>query len=72
MAVAIAKPVWDLIHTDKFENTNLEEIEAFIDPNFVPEGWLDPRPAKKKLKLSNKSRFASPVDDQKFSEAAKH
>ena len=66
----IAKPVWDLIHTDKFEKTTLEEIEALFDPNFVPEGWLDPRPPKKKLKLSVKSRFASPADDQKFSEAA--
>ena len=66
----IAKPVWDLIHTDKFENATLEEIEALFDRNFFPEGWLDPRPPKKKLKLSVKSRFASPADDQKFSEAA--
>ena len=39
-----------------------EDIDAFLDPDFVPEGWLDP-PSKKKLKMSlqkaSTSRFAS-------------
>ena len=25
-----------------YENANLEAIEATLDHNFVPEGWLDP------------------------------
>ena len=61
-------------HTDRFENATLEEIEAFLDSNSVPEGWLDDLdPPKKKLKLSlksSKSRFAS-VDEQKFTDSAK-
>ena len=44
-----------------FENATLEEIEARLDPDFVPEGWRDPpTPPKKKLKLSlNKKKTAS-------------
>ena len=37
-------PIW---------KTPLKEIEALLDPEFVPEGWLDPStPPKKKVKLS--------------------
>ena len=50
-----------------------EDIDAFLDPDFVPEGWLDP-PSKKKPKMSLKkastSRFAS-VSVEKYTEAAK-
>ena len=67
----IAKPVWDQIHTEKFENATLEEVEAFLDESFLPEGWLDPPKKKLKLSLKSKSRFASPTDKEKFSEAAK-
>ena len=36
------------------ENAMLVETEALLDPEFVPEGWLDPpTPPKKKLKLSH-------------------
>ena len=70
----ISKSVWDKIHTDRFENATLEEIEAFLDPNSVPERWLDDLdPPNKKLKLSqviqvksSKSRFASVDEQQKF------
>ena len=51
----ISKKIWDRIcaSAPDFENATLEEIEARLDPNFVPEGWLDPpTPPKKKLKLS--------------------
>ena len=36
--------IWDQIcaNAPDFENATLEEIEARLDPNFVPEGWLDP------------------------------
>ena len=38
---------------EEFDNATLQEIKARWDPNFVPEGWLDPQtPPKKKLKLS--------------------
>ena len=68
------------------ENATLEEIEAGLDPDFVPEGWLDLHtPPKKKLKLSlakktectselsalKASRFATPVSEKKVNEAAK-
>ena len=37
----------------QFSNVSLEAIEATLNLNFVPEGWLDPlTPPKKKLKLS--------------------
>ena len=37
----------------EFDNATLQEIKTRWDPNFVPEGWLDPQtPLKKKLKLS--------------------
>ena len=44
----------------------LEELEAYLDPSFSPEGWLDkePSPPKKKLK------FAAPVASDKLCDAA--
>ena len=41
----ISKKIWDRIcaNAPDFENATLEEIEARLDPNFVPEGWLDPQ-----------------------------
>ena len=65
----IAKGVWDTITSSeqykKIENMELEELEAYLDPSFLPDGWLDkePSPPKKKLKLSlsKKPRFAAPV-----------
>ena len=46
---------------EEFENATLEEIEARLDPNFIPEGWLDPpTPPKKKLEISlNKKKPVS-------------
>ena len=67
----ISKPVWDHIHTERFENASLEKVEALLDESFVPEGWLDPPKKKIKLSLKSKSRFASPTDKEKFSEGAK-
>ena len=76
----IAKGVWEEITSSekykKIESMELEELEAYIDPNFFPEGWLDkePSPPKKKLKLSlssKKPRFAAPVTSEKFRDAAK-
>ena len=45
----------------QFSNVSLEAIEATLNLNFVPEGWLDPlTPPKKKLKLSlNKKKIKS-------------
>ena len=85
----ISKKIWDRIcaNAPDFENTTLEEIKARLDPNFVPEGWLDPpNSSKKKLKLSlnrkktastselstlKVSRFAAPVSEEEVKEAAK-
>ena len=41
----ISKKIWDRIcaNAPNFENATLEEIKARLDPNFVPEGWLDTR-----------------------------
>ena len=50
----------DMRQRTRFENASLEAIEATLDPNFVPEGWLDPlplTPLKKKLKLSLVERW---------------
>ena len=54
----------------------LEELEAYLDPSFSPERWLDkePSPPKKKLKLSlsyKKHRFTAPVTSDKLCDAAK-
>ena len=66
-------------NTLDLENATVEEIEAGLDPDFVPEGWLDlPTPPKKlKLSLTKKnteciselsaskaSRFATPVSEK--------
>ena len=85
----ISKKIWDQMcaNTLDLENAMLEEIEAGLDPDFVPEGWLDPpTPPKKKLKLSlakkktectselsasKASRFATPVSEKEVNEAAK-
>ena len=68
----IAKPVWDQVHTERFENATLKEVEALnLADSFLPEGWLDPPKKKLKFSLKSKSRFASPTDKEKFSEAAK-
>ena len=85
----ISKKIWDRIcaNAPNFENATLAEIKARLDPNFVPEGWLDPpTPPKKKLKLSlnrkktastselsalKASRFAAPVSEEEVKEAAK-
>ena len=79
---------WDRMCANTLDlgNTTLEEIEAGLDPNFVPEGWLDPpTPPKKKLKLSlakkksectselsasKASRFATPVSEKEVNEAS--
>ena len=50
----ISKKVWEQITSSApdFENASLEDIESFLDPSFVPEGWLEsPSPPKKKLKV---------------------
>ena len=85
----ISKKIWDQMcaNTLDLENATLEEIEAGLDPDFVPEGWLDPPTSpKKKLKLSlakkktectselsasKASRFATPVSEKEVNEAAK-
>ena len=83
----ISKKIWDRIcaNAPDFENATLEEIEIRLDPNFVPEGWLDPPTPPKKLKLSlnrkktastselsalKASRFAAPVSQEEVKEAA--
>jgi len=40
----ISKKIWDQMcaNTLDLENAMVEEIEAGLDPDFVPEGWLDP------------------------------
>ena len=51
----ISKKIWDQMcaNTLDLENATVEEIKAGLDPDFVPEGWLDsPTPPEKKLKLS--------------------
>ena len=76
----IAKGVWEKITSSekykKIESMELEELEAYLDPSFLPEGWLDKELSapKKKLKLSlssKKSRFAAPVTTEKLCDAAK-
>ena len=84
----ISKKTWDQMcaNTLDLENATLDEIEAGLDPDFVPEGWLDPpTPPKKKLKLSlakktectselsasKASRFATPVSEKEVNEASK-
>ena len=74
----ISKKIWDQMcaNTLDLENATVEEIEAGLDPDFVPEGRLDPPTPHKKLKLSlakkktectselfalKASRFATPV-----------
>ena len=39
-----SKSIWDQMcaNMPDLENATLEEIEALLDPEFVPEGWLDP------------------------------
>ena len=62
----ISKKIWDRIcaNAPDFENATLEEIEARLDPSFVPEGWLDPPTPPKKLKLSlNKKKMASSTSE---------
>ena len=54
----------------------LDELEAYLDPSFSPEGWLDkePSPPKKKLQLSlssKKRRFTAPVTSDKLCDATK-
>ncbi len=66
------------------ENKTPEEIDALLDPDFVPPGWLDSdsespnlEPPIKKVRLSLKlkqkstSRFAPPVSCEKLDKAAK-
>ena len=71
----IAKGVWEKITSSeeykKIQSMELEELEAYLDPSFLPKGWLDkePSPPKKKLKLSlssKKPRFAAPVTSDKL------
>ena len=73
----ISKKIWDQMcaNTLDLENATVEEIEAGLDPDFVPEGRLDPPTPPKKLMLSlakktectselsalKASRFATPV-----------
>ena len=47
----------------RFENASLETIKATLDPNSVPEWWLDPlTPPKKKVKVSlNKKKTEANV-----------
>ena len=58
----IAKGVREKITSSKeykkIESMELEELEAYLDPSFSPEGWLDKEPSslKKKLKLSLSSK----------------
>ena len=44
----ISKKIWDQMcaNTLDLENATVEEIEAGLDPDFVPEGWLDPCPGQ--------------------------
>ena len=81
--------IWDQMCANTLDlgNATLEEIEAGLHPDFVPEGWLDPpTPPKKKLKLSlakkktectselsasKASRFATQVSEKEVNEAAK-
>ena len=82
----ISKKIWDQMcaNTLDLENATVEEIAAGLDPDFVPEGWLDPpTPPQKKLKLSlakkkiectselsasKASRFATPVSEKEVNE----
>ena len=84
----ISKKIWDQMCANMLdlENATLEEIEAGLDPDFVPEGRLDPPTPPKKLKLSlskkktectselsasKASKFAIPVSEKEINEAAK-
>ena len=76
----ISKKIWDQMYANTLdlEKVTLEEIEAGLDPDFVPEGWLDPpTPPKKKLKCTSElstskaSRFATPVSEKEVNEATK-
>ena len=53
----ISKKIWDQMcaNTLDLENATVEEIEAGLDPDFVPEGWLDPP-----LLLRRSSSYLSP------------
>ena len=80
----ISRKVWEEI-SSSVEDKTPEEVEASLDPDFVPLGWLDSEPPPwKKLKLclsKNKvcqeekvpssSRFADPVSEEELTEAAK-
>ena len=41
---SISKKIWDQMcaNTLDLENATVEEIKAGLDPDFVPEGWVDP------------------------------
>ena len=62
MNSCIAKRVWEEITSSeeykKIKSMELEELEAYLDPSFSPEEWLDkePSPPKKELKLSLSSK----------------
>ena len=57
----ISKKIWDQMcaNTLDLENATIEEIEAGLDPDFVPEGWLDPSPLLLPLLLRRSSSYLS-------------
>ena len=60
----ISKKIWDQMcaNTLDLENATVGEIEAGLDPDFVPEGWLDPPtpPKKGSIVLDGPSALQSP------------
>ena len=87
MTGCISRKIWDEFAPTfpHIHDYTLEEVEAVLDPKFVPPGFLDPDPPKQKLRLSlskstskttekpvpSTSRFAVPVSNEQFTEAAK-
>ena len=56
----ISRKVWEEISTS-VEDKTPEKVEASLDPDFVPLGWLDSEPPRRKnLKLClSKNKVAS-------------
>ena len=55
------------------ENATVEEIKDGLDPDFVPERWLDPPPTppKKKLKLSLTKKKTDTTSELSASKASR-
>ena len=84
---SISRGIWDKLAPAfaRIQESTIEEVVPLLDPNFVQAGFLDPKPPKKKLRLSlsksasktmekplpSTSQFTDIVSNEQFAEAAK-